>query len=81
MSQRLVRELLIELGGTATQQQIAALAKKKYPDLSLHTYVHRRLWQMKAWGEVEVTGGNSNKNIVWTLVATVDNNNNKNDNK
>lgn len=53
MSQKIVFELLKELGGVATRKQISELAKKKYPDLTLHQYVSDRLLKLKNWGYVE----------------------------
>jgi hypothetical protein len=43
MSQRIILELLRELGGKGTTRQIEELAKKKYPDASLDQYVNDRL--------------------------------------
>ncbi len=62
MSQDLVRQLLAELGGRATSSQIRELAKKRFPDATLHTYVSKRLSQMEKWGKVRKSGN------IWELV-------------
>ncbi len=62
MSQSTVRELLKELGGRATTAQVSALAKARFPSLSLYQYVGQRLRTMEKWGEVKRDGG------VWVLL-------------
>ncbi len=52
MSQEAVRELLLELGGRATTAQIRDLAQKRYPKLTLHAYVGKRLSSMEKRREV-----------------------------
>lgn len=52
MSQKLVYGLLKELGGTAFNYELVELAKRKYPDRSLHTYVHLQLGKLRKWGYV-----------------------------
>ena len=52
MSQKLVYELLKDLGGTASSKQIREFAKMKYPELSLYTYVTNRLNRLRKWGYV-----------------------------
>lgn len=49
MGQRLIYELLQELGGKATQREIRELAKKKYPNHSLHASVGRLLHRLSYW--------------------------------
>ncbi len=52
MSQKVVYELLEELGGKATTTQVSELAKKKYPKYTVYTYVSVRLKSLKKWGYV-----------------------------
>lgn len=52
MSQKLVYLLLKELGGSAFPKQIKELAKKKYPNLTLHSYVNNRLRKLANWNYV-----------------------------
>jgi hypothetical protein len=52
MSQQLVLQLLQELGGVATSNEIIRLAREKYPDLSLWQYIGDRLRKLKRWGFV-----------------------------
>lgn len=52
MSQRLVLELLKELGGKATSRQIKVLAKKRYPDSALDVLVGDRLSKLIKAGMV-----------------------------
>ncbi|MDG6920425.1 MAG: hypothetical protein JRN59_02750 [Nitrososphaerota archaeon] len=63
MSQKLVYLLLEELGGTATSDQIAALALSKYPDRTLHKYVTIRLNALKNWEIVR-----RNRDGSWTIL-------------
>lgn len=65
MSQKVVYELLKELGGRATLQQIKALAFEKYPEYSLHEYVGNRLLKLKTWGYVR-----RNKDDTWEIIST-----------
>lgn len=62
MSQKLVYTLLKELGGTAKTKQIEDLAKLRYPDSTLYTYVIRRLQRLEHWGYVK-----KNKDGSWTI--------------
>mgnify|MGYP001096394166 CR=1 FL=1 len=50
MSQKLVYELLKALGGKAKTGEISKLAKKRYPERSLHNYVSDRLHRLMKWG-------------------------------
>lgn len=52
MSQSDVYNLLIELGGRATVQEICELAKRKYPKRTLHAYISNRLLKLQKWGMV-----------------------------
>jgi len=56
MSQTVIRQLLSDLGGRATTAQIRELAKNRYPNATLHTYVSKRLQAMEKWGEVRKEG-------------------------
>jgi len=64
MSQKVVFELLKELGGRATLQQIKALALEKYPEYSLHEYVGNRLHKLATWGYVK-----RNKDDTWEIIS------------
>ena len=50
MSQRIVLELLKELGDKAKTKAIANLAKIKYPDSCLHEFVGHKLERLVSWG-------------------------------
>jgi DNA-binding HxlR family transcriptional regulator len=65
MSQSIVLELLNELGGVASLKEIRALAKKKYPDTTLHSYISDRLRKLEKWGTVKRKIENSK--IVWIV--------------
>lgn len=71
MSQKLVYQLLEELGGKATTRQIKALAKSKYPDISLHTYVYDRLIRLEKWGYIK-SNKITNKKIEWEILQELD---------
>lgn len=64
MSQKLVYELLKELGGTAHFKEIKALAKKKYPESSLYTYVANRLRKLEKWGYIR-----KNPEGTWSIIS------------
>jgi uncharacterized membrane protein len=53
MSQEDVYNLLKDLGGKATTNEIKEAAKKKYPDCSLYTYVWTRLSKLEQYGCVK----------------------------
>ena len=53
MSQKVVFALLKELGGRATVRQISELARKRYPDDTLYSYVGNRLRKLQNWGYVK----------------------------
>jgi len=52
MSQLEVYKILKELGGEATTDEISELAKKKFPEYTLHMYVINRLKKLKKKGIV-----------------------------
>lgn len=52
LSQELVYLLLRELGGTAFTTEIRRLAKEKYPEATLYTYVADRLRRLAKWGYI-----------------------------
>jgi DNA-binding HxlR family transcriptional regulator len=56
MSQRDVYEILKEIGGKATTNEIRNLAKNKYPNRTLYQYVSDRLKKLQKWGYVEKEG-------------------------
>jgi hypothetical protein len=47
MSQRLVYQLLRELGGKATITEIRKLAKAKYPESTLYSYAGKQLRRLQ----------------------------------
>lgn len=53
MSQKIVYDLLTELGGRASLQEIKALALKKYPEYTLYHYVSNRLHKLEHRGYVK----------------------------
>ena len=63
MSQKVVLELLKELGGRATSRQISQLALKRYPEDTLHAYVGNRLRKLANWGLVK-----HNSDDTWEIV-------------
>lgn len=52
MSQKLVLELLVELGGRATTAQLVAKAKEKHPGSCIIELMTDRLNKLHKWGEV-----------------------------
>jgi hypothetical protein len=68
MSQEKTYNLLKELGGTATQKEIATLAKKKYPEDTLYQYIGGPLHKLEKWGCLQRTK-NAKKQNVWTIIA------------
>lgn len=64
MSQKMIYDLLKELGGRAFPKEIAELAKKKYPDATLYSYVHDRLLRLRKWGFVKKNDDGS-----WSIIA------------
>ena len=52
MSQRVVLELLKELGGKAKTREVSNLAKIRYPESCLHEFVGHKLERLAAWGYV-----------------------------
>jgi len=54
LSQKLVFLLLKELGGRATSGEVRMLAKKKFPDRSLHHYTSLTLWKLKKHGYINL---------------------------
>ena len=63
MSQKIIYDLLKELGGNAFTSDISKLAKQKYPDATLHTYVYHRLRDLKKWGLIK-----KNTDGSWSIV-------------
>lgn len=67
MSQKLVYEILKELGGIATMKEIKIRAKEKFPEASLYAYVGLRLRALEKWGYVtRITGKGETK---WKIAA------------
>jgi hypothetical protein len=52
LSQRIVLELLKELGGKAKTKEISNLAKTKYPESCLYEFVGHKLRRLASWGYV-----------------------------
>lgn len=72
MSQIIVKELLLELGGEAFTSEVKDLAKKRYPTATLHKYVDVRLKSMEKWGEVESELRENDRGIsvrFWRIVS------------
>ena len=61
MTQENVRRILQEMGGRGTTSEIAAQAKSKYPEKTLHTYVGQILRRLSTKGFV------SENNGTWSL--------------
>lgn len=53
MSQKEIYIILKELGGEATTKEIKEVAKKKFPNCTLHLYVTDRLKKLEKWGIVK----------------------------
>lgn len=66
MSQKIIYDLIEELGGEATTKQIKELALKRYPNLTLHTYVKNRLKKLENFGYVKKTI--SDRVEMWKIV-------------
>ncbi|MEM2872554.1 MAG: hypothetical protein QXD82_00095 [Nitrososphaerales archaeon] len=64
MSQKLVYQLIKELGGTAFPKQIIELAKKRYPDSKLYAYIYTRLQSLAKWGYIR-----KNPDGSWSIMA------------
>jgi hypothetical protein len=64
LSQRLVLELLKELGGTAKTRKISELARSKYPDSCLYEFVGHKLERLASWGYVY----HDRINGIWSIV-------------
>jgi hypothetical protein len=52
VSQRIVLELLKELGGKAKTREVSNLAKIRYPESCLHEFVGHKLERLATWGYV-----------------------------
>lgn len=66
MSQARVYEILQFLGGEATTKAIREEAYKRYPSLTLHTYVTNRLKKLEKYGVVERS--ESDKGVSWKIL-------------
>lgn len=53
MSQKIVLQLLKDLGGRATWKQVSRLAKERFPEATLWSYVGQQLRKLQAWGVVD----------------------------
>ncbi|HYZ94626.1 MAG TPA: hypothetical protein VE566_02605 [Nitrososphaeraceae archaeon] len=53
MSQEIILEILISMGGNAKTGEIAQRARELYPDLTLWQYTHNRLGKLKKRGLVD----------------------------
>ena len=67
LSQKEVYDILKELGGIASAQQISMRAKEKFPEFTLHLYVVNRLKKLQKNGFVErvIMDGK----VFWKIVA------------
>lgn len=63
MSQELIYLIIKELGGTAHIGQIKELAKKKYPESTLYSYVNDRLRKLRGWGYIR-----KNSDSTYTII-------------
>jgi hypothetical protein len=64
LSQRIVLELLKELGGKAKTREISNLAKIKYPESCLYEFVGHKLERLASWGYVH----HDRINGVWSVI-------------
>jgi hypothetical protein len=53
VTQKIVLELLRELGGKAKTSDISKLAKLRYPDSPLHQQVAHKLMRLHIWGYIQ----------------------------
>jgi hypothetical protein len=53
MSQKIVLELLRELGGKAKTSDISRLARLRYPDSPLYQQVAHKLMCLQIWGYIQ----------------------------
>ena len=67
MSQETVYKLLKKLGGRATSREIRDLAKKMYPQYTLHLYIANRLRKLERNGYVKLR-----KDGYWMIAAEYD---------
>jgi hypothetical protein len=71
VSQEIVKNLLLELGGSAFTREIRDIARKKFPTASLYKYVDIRLKSLEKWGEVESEFRRSERGVnmkFWRIV-------------
>jgi hypothetical protein len=64
LSQRIVLELLKELGGRAKTRDISNLAKIEYPESCLHEFVGHELERLASWRYVH----HDRINGIWYIV-------------
>ena len=64
MSQRIVLELLKELGGKAKTREISNLAKIRYPESCLYEFGGHKLERLASWGYVH----HDRINGIWYIV-------------
>ena len=57
MSQEDIKNILKEMKGEATTQEIRSLAKKKFPERTLYLYVLNRLKKLERYKEIEFKNG------------------------
>ena len=57
MSQEDVLNIMKEIGGKATTEEIRRIAKKKYPERTLYLYVSNRLKKLEKNKEIEFKEG------------------------
>ena len=64
VSQRIVLELLKELGGKAKTREVSSLAKIRYPESCLHEFVGHKLERLASWGYVY----HDRTNSMWFII-------------
>lgn len=68
MSMKATFEILKEMGGKAYTNEISEVARKKYPNKSLHTYVSRSLKRLEKNEYVTYTKYGKRKKTYWRLL-------------
>jgi cytochrome b involved in lipid metabolism len=64
MSQLVVYQFLIDLGGKATLKQIREMALRKFPESTLYSYVGQRLHKLEEEGVVK----HNKKDDTWEII-------------
>jgi hypothetical protein len=64
MSQLVVYQFLIDLGGKATLKQVREMALRKYPESTLYSYVGQRLHKLEEEGVIR----HNKKDDTWEII-------------